>query len=163
MIMGNTSEEKTNDLVLEPESVQAAQETIEKAQNVVDQLDPEQKKAIMTLQAVEYQGPLPPPQMLQGYEDIEKGLASRIVAMAEKDQQKAFEHREKVLKFQGRDSLLGAIFSFLTVIVTLVVGTILLLNNKDVGGLVALITGVGTIIKLFLGDRNKKDDSEKHS
>lgn len=117
----------------------------------------------MTLQAVEYQGPLPPPQMLQGYEDIEKGLASRIVAMAEKDQQKAFEHREKVLKFQGRDSFLGAIFSFLTVIVTLVVGTILLLNNKDVGGLVALITGVGTIIKLFLGDRNKKDDSEKHS
>ena len=45
MIMGNPSEEKTNDLVLEPESVQAAQETIEKAQNVVDQLDPEQKKS----------------------------------------------------------------------------------------------------------------------
>lgn len=45
MIMGNPSEEKTNDLVLEPESVQAAQENIEKAQNVVDQLDPETEKS----------------------------------------------------------------------------------------------------------------------
>lgn len=95
MIMGNPSEEKTNDLVLEPESVQAAQETIEKAQNVVDQLDPEQKKAIMTLQAVEYQGPLPPPQMLQGYEDIEKGLASRIVAMAERTSRKHLNTEKK--------------------------------------------------------------------
>jgi len=62
-------------------------------------------------------GPLPPPEILQKYNQVEPGLAERIVSMVEKQS----EHRrslEKKVVFSGeRRALLGQIMAFVIALV----------------------------------------------
>lgn len=152
----NSMEEKetTNDIIKIDENTPA--DVIE-ASEVVDKMEEHQKQAIATIVKYQFKGPLPHPSILKGYNDIQDGIADRIVKMAEKDQDAEIENNKQVLKYQARDSLLGAIFSFLTVMTTFIVGLILILNDKDVVGMGSLLTGIGVILKLFLG----KDKKEK--
>ncbi|MDE6052372.1 MAG: DUF2335 domain-containing protein [Lachnospiraceae bacterium] len=57
----------------------------------------------------EFSGPLPPPNIIKGYEDILPGSAERILAMAEKQS----EHRQfmerKMIATESRDGFLGVI------------------------------------------------------
>ena len=47
---------------------------------------------VMTSAEVEFSGPLPPPAVLQGYEDIVLGAANRILEMAERQS----KHRQQL-------------------------------------------------------------------
>jgi len=59
------------------------------------------------VQAVEYSGPLPPPAVLQRYDQVVPGAAERILRMAE-DQSRHRQALESVVVRSGsRDSLLG--------------------------------------------------------
>lgn len=42
-----------------------------------------EQRTVVTRRSQSYQGPLPPPQMMAGYEEVLPGLADRIMAMAE--------------------------------------------------------------------------------
>ena len=66
---------------------------------VLESSTEEQRKVIVgALYAAEesssFRGPLPPPEMLKGYESVLKGASERIFAMAEKQQ----EHRMHIEK-----------------------------------------------------------------
>ena len=137
-----------------------APKKVREANDVYEQLKPQEKEAVTTLVAYQFKGPLPHPSILKGYEDIEKGLADRIVKMAERDQEAHIKNNDKILQFQGRDALLGSIFAFLTVIGVLIAGVILLLNDKDLAGFVTLIAGAGSIVALFLRSKDHKEDKK---
>ena len=154
------TELKTKDKINTEDTMQeiASQEV----QDIIDLAEKAKEgdsKAIVTMMSA-FRGPLPPPELLQQYEDIKEGLADRIVAMAEKDQEAYIEDRKTMLKYQGRDSLLGALFAFIIVIATLAIGCLLLLNDKDIAGIGVLLTGLGSVIAMFLKSKkeNKKDD-----
>lgn len=138
---------------------EAKEELIERESDIEPSASSVSSQPEMTITQSFYQGPLPPPNDLKAYDEIEKGLASRIVAMAEKSQAATIENGKKILSLQGRDSLLGAIFSFLIVIVALFLGTFLIINNKDAVGLATILTGIGVIIKLFIS-KGKASDSD---
>lgn len=136
---------------------------------VLESLTDEQRKVVVgELYAVKksssFQGPLPPPEMLKGYESILPGASERILAMAEKQQ----EHRmyiEKTIvdrqtKQSGKGQIWGGILTVLFGFITLVLGY----TGHDV---LAGIIGTTTIISLVIvfvlrkvprGYKKKKDN-----
>ncbi len=64
-----------------------------------------------------YQGQLPPPDMLQHFNDIDPSFANRIVSMAEQEQKHRHLTETRVTRGITKMSLLGIIFAFLSVLI----------------------------------------------
>lgn len=133
---------------------------VKKANDIVEKLNKNQKEAIVKIAEYKFQGPIPHPSILAGYSKIDANLPDRIIKMAEKEQNAAIDHSKEVLRLQGRDVLWGMIFAFTIVIITIVAGVILILNDKDVIGIGTLLTGVGGVVALFFHS-NKNDKETK--
>ena len=56
-----------------------------------------------------FSGPLPPPEILHGYDDIHPGAADRIIRMAEKEQQNAQDARMLAIRKEAADTRRGQI------------------------------------------------------
>lgn len=140
----------------EAQPAEEMQKVIELAEKVTEG-DP---NAVITMMSA-FKGPLPPPEILRGYEDIKDGLADRIVSMAEKEQEVYLENSKTILKFQGRDTFMGMLFAFMTISLTLFMSCILLLNDKNIAGFCTLIGGLVALAGLFVkGHANKKDEKK---
>lgn len=121
-----------------------------------------------SIQQVQYSGPIPQASELEKYEQILPGAADRILKMAEKNADSEDSYRKELLRLQSRDSLMGAVFSFVFLSLLLVVSVILLLNVQNTDGISAvgnLMGGLGTMLsaiimlyKMFFS--KGKDDEE---
>lgn len=58
----------------------------------------------------EFSGPIPPPNIIKGYEDILPGAAERIISMAERQSAHRQEMERVMVNAEARDSLLGVCF-----------------------------------------------------
>lgn len=111
---------------------------------------PEDKRRVViaALCAIEesssFKGPLPPPEILEGYEGILPGASERIIKMAEKQQ----DHRmfiektivERQTKQSGHGQTWGGVLAVLFGVIALVLGY----NGHDVlAGVIATTTIVG--------------------
>ena len=56
-----------------------------------------------------FRGPLPPPEILHGYDDILPGAADRIIRMAEKEQENAQDARMLAIRKEAADIRRGQI------------------------------------------------------
>src|SRR5207302_6355051 len=87
-----------------------------------------------------YTGPIPEPQALAAYEQINVGLANRIVTMAEKEQ----GHRHKIENRRNWAQILitflGQVFGFVISVMTIGLGGFLLYHDKAVGGFISLVS-----------------------
>lgn len=101
-----------------------------------------------------FSGPIPPPEILSGYEQIHPGFADRIISMAEKQS----AHRQGLEKIRVeseiKDSRLGVIFAFLMGISCLIAAILISVFSKDnagvfIGGVVG-VTGIGSIVGTFI-------------
>lgn len=134
------------------------EKTIKDGTEVIDSLPNDKRNKIKKMVAVyeSFSGPIPHPTILNMYNKIEKGFADRIISMAEKEQNSAIEHERKLLEYQSRDSLLGAIFAFVTIVLLVLLGFILILNDKNLAGYAALVVGFGSCASIFF-KRTPKD------
>ncbi len=116
----------------------------------------------------EFSGPIPPPNIIKGYEEVLPGSANRILEMAERQA----EHRQKMeymmIHAESRDSLLGIMFAFVLgigCIITAVVTVITFPQNAGViSGAVIGVTGIGSIITAFIkSTRSGHGNSDKQS
>ena len=122
---------------------------------------------------MEFRGPIPPPNIINGYEQILPGAADRILSMAEQQSAHRQELEKKMIKSEARDSLLGVIFAFMLGLGCLVGGAIIVINVPESAGAIsgALLgaTGIGSLTASFLKSTrssynrndNVKKDSEK--
>lgn len=111
------------------------------------------------LQVQQYSGPLPLPEQLEKYEEVLPGAAERIFKMAEENQKCEINYRNRLIKSQSRDALLGAVLSVVIIIVLFAFGSIILYLSKDMQGLseivtiisgfVSIVSGVVTIYQVF--------------
>lgn len=113
-----------------------------------------------------FQGPIPHPDILRGYEKISKGSANRIIAMAEKEANHRHYLEERAAKDDSRDSLLGIIAAIVLPIAILTSGVVIAINVQSIAGVIAGtlldLAGIGTIIKTFLANtRPSKRNEEK--
>ena len=118
----------------------------------------------------EFSGPIPPPSIIKGYEEILPGSADRILAMAEKQSDHRQEMERKIVNTEARDSLLGILFAFMLgfgCILAAVVMVILVPKSAGViSGAVLGVTGIGSIIATFIkstrGSYGRKKEERKN-
>jgi uncharacterized membrane protein len=106
------------------------------------------------IQLVSYSGMLPPAQELIRYNQAHPEAAERIIATMERQE----AHRQRI-------ELFGLILTFLVIIATLGLGTVLLLKNKEVTGLIlglsGLVTALGAVVvKSRKRKRQPRQDKE---
>ena len=100
-----------------------------------------------------YRGIIPPPNAMEGYEKVCSGAADRILAMAEndlkhkheieiKEQASIVECRNKVLNSEISNFKRGQYFGFIIILIALIGGFYLVLNNQKIGGDVTLVSTV---------------------
>ena len=84
----------------------------------------EVKKALMIIRSEMYSGPIPPPEALARYEEIQSGAADRILKMAEKQQEHRMALETKAIGGQVDQSKRGQLFGFILVFVCIAVAVI---------------------------------------
>lgn len=139
----------------------AAQEII----NLVpEQFREKAREQLMIIRQESFAGPIPPPQVLQGYESILPGSADRILSMAESQQKHRIEIEDKAISGQVENAKRGQVFAFIVFILCVFVALVLAyLGMKTYAGIFLTITMV-TVIGLFIGGKGKVDaDLKKKS
>ena len=79
------------------------------------------KEALMVMRSEMYSGPIPPPEALARYEEIQPGAADRILTMAEKQQEHRMSLETKAIGGQVDQSKRGQLFGFILVFVCIAV------------------------------------------
>lgn len=124
----------------------------------------EAEKALTVVHEVvasSYSGPLPPPAVLERYNEIAPGSADRIIAMAEKEQQQRHGWDNGLLATERRYATLGLLAGWTTA-VALAAGAALagIFGDWRVGVALAAASATGMVWKLVEGRSAARDGDE---
>jgi len=109
----------------------------------------------------QFSGPLPPPAILKGYEDILPGAADRIVRMAEKQSEHRQVLEKKVISVETFKSKVGLFLAFIICLYFMWIGYQLIIHDKKITGFILALTPLGGIIGMFIVQKNKDTKKEK--
>ena len=108
-----------------------------------------------------YSGPLPHPDMLAKYEEIEKGTASRIIKMAENQSEHRQTIEKRVIQANIQNENTGMFLAFFMTITIILASAFLVFSGKDVSGLVMLFSGLGIQFINYFKQKKKESNSKK--
>jgi uncharacterized membrane protein len=94
-----------------------------------------------------FAGPLPPPRLLDGYEQIVPGAANRIITLAEEEAR----HRRREERRYGRYRLISLLIAAALAFSILGSGVYLIASGRDAYGLTLLIIEIAGLAAVFLG------------
>lgn len=128
-----------------------------------DEIENSEKMEKVLARVIEQQfsGPIPPPNIIAGYENVVPGAADRIIKMAEL--QSAHRQRMELLEIQSeaRDSLLGVIFAFMLGISCITACIIMVIKVPAAAGVICGsilgVTGIASIVTAFLKNTRRSD------
>jgi uncharacterized membrane protein len=121
-----------------------------------------QAQLIQKIRTDIFSGPLPPPEIMQKYEQTLPGAADRIMTMAEDQGHHRRELEKAVIDSDIANSHRGSIFGFIIAITVVLAGTILIGLDKDASGLGILITGLATLTGVFVyANKSRKKERIK--
>ena len=117
----------------------------------LESLPKEQRETVMRIfYAVEqssFQGPLPPPEMLKGYESVLPGSAERLLSMAENQMKHRIGMESSALDSQMKMSRKGQVLGFVIVLLLEGIAFWLGMNGHD---WLAGVIGCTTVIALAI-------------
>ena len=89
-------------------------ENLQKQELDISELKNEEVKQVVktVIQEIEFSGPMPPPNILSGYEKILPGAADRILTMTETQSRHRQQMEKRMIEAEARDGLLGVLFGF---------------------------------------------------
>lgn len=137
-------------------NVEGESPAVQEIIKMVPERDRERAMSALTIIRQEsFAGPIPPPQVLKGYEDILPGSADRILKMAENQQQHRIEIEKKAISSQSENSKRGQIFAFIVFILCSFIGlAFAYFDMKTFAGI--FLTGTMlALVALFIGGRVK--------
>jgi uncharacterized membrane protein len=121
---------------------------------------PEEPKYMVSLSRFEaefFEGPLPHPETLAHYESIYPGAADRIFGMAELQSRHRQDLEKLVITSNCRAQDRGPIFGFTLAAGVIGLGAYLILQGKEVSGLVALVAAlVAMVVPFVYGKREQR-------
>lgn len=150
----NISTQQSTDPVIDPVAdPESSNEELEQETTI--------RKVVAKVIESEFSGPIPPPNIMRGYEEILPGAADRILSMAERQSQHRQDMEKKIVEAEARDSYHGVWFAFIMGMTSLACGTaVALLIREGSGVIMGSIfgaAGLGTIITAFIkGTRSNK-------
>lgn len=102
--------------------------------------------------SLSYSGPLPLPQTLQGYKDIDSSFPERVFADFEKNEQHIRDQQRKSLEINAKNATIGQVMAFIIIMTGLISTVILAYLDKDAA---AVGLALGTIAMIFKGTFKK--------
>ena len=140
--------------------------------NVIRKEDPSIKKeSIVKIEQLiktvsleqSFQGPIPHPEILKGYNKVVPDAAERILKMAEKQASHRQFIEKKVVSSGIRNETLGLIMAFVIVVGTIASGIFLIFTDKGLLGLSSVIVAiVGAASVFIIGKKsNRKHNKQK--
>lgn len=126
---------------------------------------PKEKQEVLVAEIMRIQslsGPIPPPEIMQGYENILKGSADRILSMAENQATHRMEIEKSVVKRSLNQKTFGLIMGSVIALVILGITVYFaVLGLVWLAGVLATTTFVAALTILILGRTpSNKDDKE---
>ncbi len=99
-----------------------------------------------------YSGPLPLPQILQGYKEIDPSFPERVFSDFEKNEQHIRDQERKSLEINAKNATIGQIMAFIIIMTGLISTVILAYLGKDAA---AVGLALGTVAMIFKGTFKK--------
>jgi uncharacterized membrane protein len=122
-----------------------------KKPNKQQQMAQFQHQAMMRVsQQYSFSGPLPPPEILEKYNQALPGLAERIISMAEKQANHRQGIERTVIESNAFVQKVGPFLGFIIAMTAVVGGIFLILKGKDGYGLAAIITALASLAGVFI-------------
>lgn len=114
---------------------------------------------------IQYSGPLPPPAMLRGYDDVLPGAADRIVSLVERQQEHRHAMETQHLVGSQRAETRGMIAAVAIAVFVSGGGMVLAWNGRELAGLVSVIAPLTALVSVFVIGRLKQsaDQSAKRA
>ncbi len=108
-------------------------------------------------QAVSFQGPIPPPELLREYNDIVPDGADRIMKMAESQSQHRIELESIVIKGDDRRANWGLGTGFTIGVVIIVLSFVLIMFGHDIPGTILGGVDLVSLVSLFIYGRSERN------
>lgn len=99
---------------------------------------------------VEFSGPLPPPELLKGYNEVFAGWAERIVAMAERQAQHRQSLEKRVIESNCSAQSRAQWFTFVLALLVIGGGVYLLAQGRSLEGFAAIILALASLIAALI-------------
>lgn len=122
------------------------------------------------LVAEQFEGPLPPPSTLAGYNNIQKGFADRIIIMAENEashrhemDKRVLDARIQVTEYEANEARLGQIFGLLIGVTALIAGSYTAIQGFAFAGSVIGTSGVIGLVSVFIMGRKTPDKNNNET
>lgn len=161
--------EASGDSELESSLVDSGSNQVEEIIEELEKRPREEKKELIQqlikIERSHYSGPIPPPELLKGYEDVLPGAADRILVMAEKQSDHRRSMEKTVVESGARDSKLGIICGTIVCLVVMIVGLILsLVTDTAVIGAFLSISGLASLVGTFIyGTKSNSNERKQKS
>lgn len=129
----------------------------------VERLDPEQKEqAMMTLEM--HYGPIPHPEILKKYEELDKGAAKLIIENGVQESVHRREMEKAIFKKAVNDKKRGHYLGFLIGLIVILAGCWLIYSEHPITGTLLSGTSLLGLVGSFTGsESNPNDDSKENS
>jgi uncharacterized membrane protein len=108
-----------------------------------------------------YSGPIPSAQELQRYEQVQPGLADRIVSMAEKEQGHRHTIETTTMNLDFAEGKRGQIFAFLIGTGAIIVGGYCAIHGANIAGSIIGGGGVVGLVSVFVYGRKHSQITEE--
>ncbi len=126
---------------------------------------PVQTAEMTHIMATSFSGPIPPPALLERYNEIIPDGANRILMMAEKQSAHRESLESTVVRANVAAQTRGSIFAFIICMTTIISGTWLISTGRSASGLVSLLGGLAGIVATFVYSQQsqRKERVEKEA
>lgn len=105
-----------------------------------------------------FQGPLPPPSILRGYEDIVPGSAAKIIDWADSEREHRHRTETTIVRAETTRDLRGQILAAVVALAGFsVAGLALLLDHAGVAALITAMDIGGMVAAFIYGRRNSEE------
>ncbi len=111
---------------------------------------PPVKRDTREIVAKGFSGPIPPPDILQGYEVICTGAADRIILMAEKQEKHRHEMEKRGQKGLFISEYLGAIFAFLVCVLAIGGAVFCIIKGHSITGTIIGSFPLASVVYYFV-------------
>lgn len=111
-----------------------------------------------------YSGPLPPPEVLERYNEILPGAAERIISLAESQHHHRQELEKCVITSNVKAQKLGTVLGFIVSMTVVIGGMFLIHEGKSTAGLATTLTALASLVGVFVWSKHEQQrDLQKKS
>ena len=112
-----------------------------------------------------FSGPLPPPSVLAGYDQIKPGLADRIVRMAEEQSAHRRELEKAVVRSNVRNSTIGMVFALVVSLGAMTSSVFMVSMGCSGEGVAVALFALASLVAVFIYGKKQqhKELAEKRS